>query len=126
MTIAARAASTANTRVGARGSRSRAASRSLRSPACAGRAVGFASATCDTLGGIAALGGTDLAEAGPEPRTSHGRPVRAAVVAAAEVVLEEDVEHDEQVAAAHLGQAQLGLAVGAVGPRDREDRVGVA
>jgi hypothetical protein len=36
------------------------------------------------------------------------RAVRAPVVPAAEVVLEERVEHDEQVAAAHLLQLQLG------------------
>src|SRR3954447_12879652 len=126
MRIAASAASTANTTVGAREDRANSTSRSARPPAGAARAAGSASATCDTLAGIALLGRTELAQAGPEPRTSHGRPVRSAVVATAEVVLEEDVQDDEQVAAAHLGQAQLGLAVGPIGPRDRQDRGGKA
>gem|GEM_PF-6111620 len=48
------------------------------------------------------------------------------VVAAAEVVLEEHVEHDEQVAAAHLLELELRLAGGAVAPGDRHDGVAVA
>src|SRR4051794_22300826 len=46
---------------------------------------------------------------------------RSAIVAATQVVLQEHVEHDEQVAAAHLVELELRGAGGAVGPRGRHD-----
>ena len=52
--------------------------------------------------------------------------LRADVVAAAQVVLQEDVEDDEQVAAAHLLDRELALARGAVAPRDRDHGEAVA
>jgi hypothetical protein len=59
-------------------------------------------------------------------RAALERGVGAVVVAAAEMVLEEHVQDDEQIAAAHLLQFQLRGAVLAVGPRDRHHVVGVA
>src|SRR5918998_1053180 len=55
-------------------------------------------------------------------------PLRFAhlVVAAAEGVLEPDVEDDEEVAAAHLFHRQLRLAAGAVGPGGGNDGKAVA
>src|SRR6266540_6387300 len=101
--------STASTTTGARRSRASTAKRS-RSRGAPPAAAG-ASATWDTLAVRDAF--------------AYRRPPGAAVVAAGQMVLEEDVEHDEQVAAAHLLQPQLGLAVGPVRPGDRDDRVGV-
>src|SRR3954468_23503064 len=117
---------TSSTASGARRSRTTAARRARRRTGralSAAAAAGVASATWDT---VLVGRGDDLRQAGAEPRAAERRPVRSAVVATAEVVLEEDVQDDEQVAAAHLGQAQLGLAVGPIGPRDRQDRVGMA
>src|SRR4029077_2086559 len=48
------------------------------------------------------------------------------IVAAAEDFLEPDVEHDEEVAAAHLFHLQLRLAGGAVGPGGGDDGEAVA
>src|SRR4051812_11060236 len=88
------------------------------------RRAGARSAT----GGAVALGGL-AGGAPPGARSLAMAPTSLAgpvVVAAAEVMLQEDVEDDEQITAAHLLQTQLGLAGGAVGPRDRDDGVGVA
>src|SRR5215212_2508112 len=52
--------------------------------------------------------------------------MRPAVIAAAEMRLEERVEDDEEVAAAHLAQPELRLAPGAVRPGDRHDAVVMA
>src|SRR5262245_56396934 len=52
--------------------------------------------------------------------------IRAQVVAEAEVLLQPAVHHDEEVAAAHLLQLELGLARLAVAPGDRHDGPGVA
>src|ERR1017187_493582 len=47
------------------------------------------------------------------------------VIAARKVTLEPHVEHDEQVAASHLLDLQLGHARLAIGPRNRQHRVGI-
>ena len=51
--------------------------------------------------------------------------VGPSVVAVAQVVLEEDVQHDEEVAAAHLLEGELGGPCGPAPPSDRNDSVAV-
>src|SRR6185437_3207544 len=48
------------------------------------------------------------------------------VIAARQQPLEEAIEHDEQIAAAHLAELELGYAGFAVGPRNRHYREAVA
>src|SRR2546430_12011142 len=61
---------------------------------------------------------------GPPPRpqrpSAPSLPLVAPVVAAAQVVLEEDVEDDEQVAAAHLLDRELRRAGAPGSPGDRK------
>src|SRR5207249_8884654 len=62
-------------------------------------------------------------DATAEPAPSSAlRPVVLAVVATAEVLLQPDVQADEEIAAAHLLELQLGPAGPPVAPGDRDHR----
>src|SRR4051812_39496539 len=92
------AATSVRTPSASTGTRRSAASRARRprGPAAGAAPWAAGSATWDTrLGrlGLGRFGRDDLADAGPEARTGQRRPVGPPVVAPAEVVLQEDVEH---------------------------------